>query len=439
MLFNSKSKPNKILRAWAFYDWANSVYPLVISTAVFPIYYGTLFIDSEFVEIFGINYKNTALIQHVTTLVFLFLAFLVPLMSGVADFLGNKKSFMKLFVYIGSFSCMGLYFFDLNNIYLGILFYFFALFSFWASLVFYNSYLPDIALPEEQDNASALGYSYGYVGSVILLLVNLFMINKPDLFGFEKSDQGSIDAMKVSFLTVGLWWLIFSQYTFYYLPQKKNNVNKKDVLKKSFLFSGFNKLIQVWKLMKNDSYIRKFLLAFFIFSTAVQTIILIATYFGDQEIIWGEGEKLFGLILSMLLIQLIAIIGSIGGAKLSNKIGNINTLILFNIVWFLLCFGAFFIKYSYEFYIVAAFVGLVMGGIQSLSRSTYSKLIPKTKDTCSYFSFYQMSMIISIVVGTFMSGLIDQLTGNIRISILVFAGLFVIGAILLSGIKIKEV
>ena len=439
MLFNSKSKPNKILRAWAFYDWANSVYPLVISTAVFPIYYGTLFIDSEFVEIFGINYKNTALIQHVTTLVFLFLAFLVPLMSGVADFLGNKKSFMKLFVYIGSFSCMGLYFFDLNNIYLGILFYFFALFSFWASLVFYNSYLPDIALPEEQDNASALGYSYGYVGSVILLLVNLFMINKPDLFGFEKSDQGSIDAMKVSFLTVGLWWLIFSQYTFYYLPQEKNNVNKKDLLKKSFLFSGFNKLIQVWKLMKNDSYIRKFLLAFFIFSTAVQTIILIATYFGDQEIIWGEGEKLFGLILSMLLIQLIAIIGSIGGAKLSNKIGNINTLILFNIVWFLLCFGAFFIKYSYEFYIVAAFVGLVMGGIQSLSRSTYSKLIPKTKDTCSYFSFYQMSMIISIVVGTFMSGLIDQLTGNIRISILVFAGLFVIGAILLSGIKIKEV
>lgn len=439
MLFNSKSKPNKILRAWAFYDWANSVYPLVISTAVFPIYYGTLFIDSEFVEIFGINYKNTALIQHVTTLVFLFLAFLVPLMSGVADFLGNKKSFMKFFVYIGSFSCMGLYFFDLNNIYLGLLFYFFALFSFWASLVFYNSYLPDIALPEEQDNASALGYSYGYVGSVILLLVNLFMINKPDLFGFEKSDQGSIDAMKVSFLTVGLWWLIFSQYTFYYLPQKKNNVNKKDVLKKSFLFSGFNKLIQVWKLMKNDSYIRKFLLAFFTFSTAVQTIILIATYFGDQEIIWGEGEKLFGLILSMLLIQLIAIIGSIGGAKLSNKIGNINTLILFNIVWFLLCFGAFFIKYSYEFYIVAAFVGLVMGGIQSLSRSTYSKLIPKTKDTCSYFSFYQMSMIISIVLGTFMSGLIDQLTGNIRISILVFAGLFVIGAILLSGIKIKEV
>ena len=189
--------------------------------------------------------------------------------------------------------------------------------------------------------------------------------------------------------------------------------------------------------MKKDLSVRRFLIAFFTFSTAVQTIILIATYFGDQEIIWGEGEKLFGLILSMLLIQLIAIVGSIGGARLSNKIGNINTLIVFNVIWFLLCIGAFFIKYSFEFYIVAAFVGLVMGGIQSLSRSTYSKLIPQTEDTCSYFSFYQMSMIISIVLGTFMSGLIDQLTGNIRISILVFAGIFVLGAILLRGIKIK--
>ena len=224
MFFSSKSTPKKVLNAWAFYDWANSVYPLVISTAVFPIYYGTLFVDSDYIEIFGFDYKNTALIQHVTSLVFLLLAFLVPLMSGIADFLGNKKSFMKLFVYLGSFSCMGLYFFDLENIYLGLSFYFLALFSFWASLVFYNSYLPDIASPSEQDNASALGYSYGYVGSVFLLLVNLLMINFPASFGFEDSDQGSVEAMKVSFLTVGFWWILFSQYTFYYLPSLKNKV-----------------------------------------------------------------------------------------------------------------------------------------------------------------------------------------------------------------------
>ena len=438
MFFSSKSTPKKVLNAWAFYDWANSVYPLVISTAVFPIYYGTLFVDSDYIEILGFNYKNTALIQHVTSLVFLLLAFLVPLMSGIADFLGNKKSFMKLFVYLGSFSCMGLYFFDLENIYLGLSFYLLALFSFWASLVFYNSYLPDITSPSEQDNASALGYSYGYVGSVFLLLVNLLMINFPASFGFEDSDQGSIEAMKVSFLTVGFWWILFSQYTFYYLPSLKNKVNKKELFKKSIFFSGFNKLITVWKLMKNEKSIKKFLIALFTYYTAVQTIILIATYFGDQEIIWGEGEKLFGLILSMLIIQLIAIAGSAGGAFLSNRIGNIKTLIIFNIIWFLICIGAYFIKYSFEFYIVAGLVGLVMGGIQSLSRSTYSKLIPDTEDTCSYFSFYQMCMIISIVFGTFMSGVIDQLTGSIRSSIIVFAGLFILGAYLLRGVKMKQ-
>ena len=439
MFFSSNSTPKKVLNAWAFYDWANSVYPLVIGTAVFPIYYGTLFIDSDYIEIFGLNYKNTALIQHVTTIVFLFLACLVPLMSGIADFLGNKKTFMKLFVYLGSFSCMGLYFFDLENIYLGLLFYFLALFSFWASLVFYNSYLPDIANPSEQDNASALGFSYGYIGSVILLLFNLFMINSPASFGFEDSNQGSVEAMKVSFLTVGIWWIFFSQYTFYHLPSLKNKVNEKELLKKSILFSGFKKLISVWKLIKDEKSIKKFLIALFTYYTAVQTIILIATYFGDQEIIWGEGEKLFGLILSMLIIQLIAIVGSAGGAMLSNRIGNIKTLIIFNIIWFLICIVAYFIKYSFEFYIIAGLVGLVMGGIQSLSRSTYSKLIPETEDKCSYFSFYQMCMIISIVFGTFMSGVIDQLTGSLRSSIFIFAGLFILGAILLRGVKMKQV
>ena len=428
MFFSSKSAPKKVLNAWAFYDWANSVYPLVIGTAVFPIYYGTLFVDSDYIEIFGLNYKNTALIQHVTTIVFLFLACLVPLMSGIADFLGNKKTFMKLFVYLGSFSCMGLYLFDLENIYLGLLFYFLALFSFWASLVFYNSYLPDIANPSEQDNVSALGFSYGYIGSVILLLFNLFMINFPASFGFEDSNQGSVEAMKVSFLTVGFWWLIFSQYTFYYLPKSNKKVDRKLI---------FKKLISVWRLIKDKKSIKKFLIALFTYYTAVQTIILIATYFGDQEIIWGEGEKLFGLILSMLIIQLIAIVGSAGGALLSNRIGNIKTLIIFNIIWFLICIVAYFIKYSFEFYIIAGLVGLVMGGIQSLSRSTYSKLIPETEDKCSYFSFYQMCMIISIVFGTFMSGVIDQLTGSLRSSIFIFAGLFILGAILLRGVKMN--
>ena len=429
-----KKGDKKVLRAWAFYDWANSVYALVISTAIFPLYFGSLFDDSQYVEVFGINYKNTALIQHTSTLVFICLAILIPILSGIADHKKNKVSFLKFFCYLGSLSCIGLYFFTIENIYTGLLFYFLALFSFWASLVFYNSYLPEIAFPHQQDKVSAEGYSYGYVGSVLLLLINLLMVLFPSTFGFEDT----IEPMKISFVMVGLWWAGFSQYTFHYLPKNQIQFPKKDFLKKSILFGGFYELNNVWKLIKKQESIKKFLLAFFVFSCALQTIILIATYFGEQEIIWREGEKQIGLIISTLLIQLIAILGAMYTAKLSEKIGNIQTLIFLNIFWFILCVGGYFIKYSYEFYVVAALVGLVMGGIQALSRSTYSKLIPATENTCSYFGFYQMCMILSISLGTFMSGIVDQLTGSLRNSIIIFAVIFIFGAILLKDIKMKK-
>jgi len=430
----------KILKAWAFYDWANSVYPLVIGTAVFPIFYGELFVESDYIDFLGINYKNTALIQHITSLVFLLLALLIPILSGIADFIGNKKNFMKFFCYLGSASCIGLYFFDLENIYLGLSFYFLALFSFWASLVFYNSYLPEIAFPKQQDRISALGFSYGYIGSVLLLVFNLIMIMLPEFFGLSNSNgEGSIQAMRISFLLVGFWWAGFSQYTFYHLPQNLNDVNKKDAFKKSIIFSGFLELKEVWKILIKDISVKKFLIAFFTFSCALQTIILIATYFGEQEILWGENEKFLGLILSMLIIQLIAIFGAWLTARVSETIGNIRTLIILNLIWFILCLFAYFVKYPIEFYIIAGFVGMVMGGTQALSRSTYSKLIPKTDNTCSYFSFYQMSMIISVVLGTFMSGIVDQLTGSIRNSIMIFAVVFILGALLLRGIKMKNI
>ena len=430
----------KILKAWAFYDWANSVYPLVIGTAVFPIFYGELFVESDYIDFLGINYKNTALIQHITSLVFLLLALLIPILSGIADFIGNKKNFMKFFCYLGSASCIGLYFFDLENIYIGLSFYFLALFSFWASLVFYNSYLPEIAFPKQQDRISALGFSYGYIGSVLLLVFNLIMIMLPEFFGLSNSNgEGSIQAMRISFLLVGFWWAGFSQYTFYHLPLNLNDVNKKDAFKKSIIFSGFLELKEVWKILIKDISVKKFLIAFFTFSCALQTIILIATYFGEQEILWGENEKFLGLILSMLIIQLIAIFGAWLTARVSETIGNIRTLIILNLIWFILCLFAYFVKYPIEFYIIAGFVGMVMGGTQALSRSTYSKLIPKTDNTCSYFSFYQMSMIISVVLGTFMSGIVDQLTGSIRNSIMIFAVVFILGALLLRGIKMKNI
>ena len=428
-----KKGDSKLLNAWAFYDWANSVYPLVISSAVFPIYYGSLFIDDLYIEVFGFNFKNTALISFLTAFAFIILSFITPLLSGIADYMGNKKLFLKLFCYLGSFSCMGLYWFELSNIYLGLSFYFLALISFWASLVFYNSYLPDIAFKEQQDSISAKGYALGYFGSVLLLILNLAMVMYPSYFGISGPNP-EILAMKYSFVSVGFWWIICSQYTFHYLPSSKE---KKKIIKDVF-FNGFNELKQVWNELKKILVIRKYLIAFFIYSSALQTVLLIAAYFGEQEIDWPEDEKTIGLIVSILLIQLIAIFGAILTSKLSSKFGNIFTLILLNIFWALLCIGAYFITDPYEFYIAAGLVGLVMGGIQALSRSTFSKMIPKTDNTTSYFSFYDVSQKVSIVFGMTLFAFLDQITGSMRTSILMFVVIFLIGALLLKRIKINN-
>ncbi|HIF84268.1 MAG TPA: MFS transporter [Flavobacteriaceae bacterium] len=430
---NYKKGDSKVLNAWAFYDWANSVYPLVISSSVFPIYYGAMFIDDLYINVFGFDFKNTALISFLTAFVFIILSFITPILSGIADYMGNKKSFLKFFCYMGSISCMGLYFFDLENIYLGLFFYFFALLSFWASLVFYNSYLPDIAFKEQQDKLSAKGYAMGYIGSVILLLFNLAMVMSPESFGIV-GDKPELMAMKYSFISVGLWWMICSQYTFYYLP---NLTEKRKIINHVF-FNGFKELQEVWNELKRIIVIKRFLIAFFIYSSALQTVLLIATYFGEQEINWPKDEKTIGLIVSILLIQLIAVFGAMLTAKISEKIGNIYTLIILNFIWAFLCMGAYFITTPMEFYIAAAMVGMVMGGIQALSRSTYSKMIPETDNTTSYFSFYDVSQKVSIVFGMTLFAFVDQITGSMRNSILVFIFIFLLGAILLKRIKIKN-
>ena len=432
-IFSKKGDP-KVLNAWAFYDWANSVYPLVISSSVFPIYYGALFLDDLYIEVFGFNFKNTALISFLTAFAFIILSFITPLLSGIADYMGNKKTFLKFFCYLGSLSCIGLYWFDLENIYIGLLFYFLALISFWASLVFYNSYLPDIAYKEQQDYISAKGYAMGYIGSVILLIFNLGMVLSPNSFGIE-GEGAELIAMKYSFVSVGLWWIICSQYTFYHLP---NLIEKRKIIK-DVIFNGFKELKEVWDELKEIVVIKKFLIAFFIYSSALQTVLLIATYFGEQEIIWPEGEKTTGLIVSILLIQLIAVFGAMFTARLSKKLGNIYTLVILNLFWAILCIGAYFITKPVEFYIAAGLVGLVMGGIQALSRSTFSKMIPETDNTTSYFSFYDVSQKVSIVLGMTLFAFVDQITGSMRNSILVFLFIFLVGAFLLKRIKIKNV
>ncbi|MCF6132449.1 MFS transporter [Flavobacterium wongokense] len=427
----------KLLNAWAFYDWANSVYSLVIASAVFPIFYNALFDkDNPYVTVMGYSFKNSALISFVTAGAFLCVALFSPLLSGIADYMGNKKIFMRIFNYIGALSCIGLYWFDIQNIGLGLMFYFFGLIGFWGSLVFYNSYLPDIAFPEQQDKVSAKGYSLGYIGSVILLIINLAMIMKPTLFNISGTPgEAAMKAMRYSFMTVGIWWIVFSKYTYFYLP--KGNSNNKDV-SFSIIFKGFRELKKVWKMLQSEIPLKRYLLSFFVFSMAVQTVMLVATYFGAQEIEWSSPEESqTGLITCILLIQLIAIAGALLTSKASAKFGNINVLIALNAFWLLLCGMAYFMTTPMHFYVMASLVGLVMGGIQSLGRSTYSKLLPETEDTASFFSFFDVSEKIGIVIGMMVYGLIDQITGSPRFAIVFLGVFFLIGLLLLLRIPKK--
>ncbi|MCY3998587.1 MAG: MFS transporter [Flavobacteriaceae bacterium] len=428
----NKKGSKRLLRAWATYDWANSVYTAVITTTIFPIYYGTLLDDSDTILVLGQQIRSTAMISFIVGLTISLVVLLSPILSGIADYIGNKKIFMRFFVYLGAFSCIGLYWFNLDTIYLGLVFYALGIIGFQGSLVFYNSYLPDIAHQNQMDKASAMGFSYGYLGSVILLIFNLSMVMRPDWYGIQgSSSEKPLVAMRYSFVTVGVWWLLFSHYSFYFLP--KGNKNIKEV--KNIVFNGFKELLSVWNIVKKHLNIRRFLGAFFVYSMALQTVMIIAAYFGEQELYWtSDTEKTTGLILSILLIQLIAILGAELTARASGRFGNIPVLIGLNIIWAGICIGAYLVYYPIHFYFIAGCVGLVVGGIQSLSRSTYSKLLPKTKDTTSFFSFYDVSEKVAIIMGITIFGFLDQTTGSIRTSITFFPVLFLIGVVLLLRI-----
>jgi len=429
-----KKGSKKLLNAWAFYDWANSVYSLVIASAVFPIFYQALFraANVDTVTIFGGEIRSTPLISYTTAAAFVVVSLLIPILSGIADYVGNKKIFMKFFCYLGALSCMGLYFFSLENILMSLSFYFLALVGFWSSWVFYNSYLPDVAYPEQQDKLSAKGFSLGYIGSVFLLIFNLIMIMKPELFGLGEGGEAKMKAMQISFITVGVWWIVFSQYTFYYLPTGNKSNNKVTT---QIIFDGFRELRGVYNSLSENLVLKRYLTAFFVYSMAVQTVMLVATYFGEQEISWGgEDKKTLGLISSILIIQLVAILGAQLTSKASEKFGNIPTLMVVNGIWAVICVIAFFITSPIQFYVTAGLVGMVMGGIQALSRSTYSKYLPETKDTTSYFSFYDVAEKIGIVIGMLIYGIIDQLTGSMRNSILFLVLFFIAGVFLLRRI-----
>ncbi|MFD0861645.1 MFS transporter [Sungkyunkwania multivorans] len=421
----------KTINAWIFYDWANSVYPLVITTAIFPIYYeGATEAIGGKIEVFGYEFINTELINYVGALSFLIVSIVSPFLSGIADYAGHKKTFLKFFCYLGALSCIGLYFFDVEHPIFGLTCYLFASVGFWGSLVFYNSYLPEIAEPAEHDAISAKGFSMGYIGSVILLLISLAIT-----LGHESLGLAEGEAAKMSFILTGIWWIGFSQITYRRLPNVKTGVKVKGKL----LLNGYRELYKTFKGLEHTKRLKRYLRAFFVYSMGVQTVMLAAVYFAAKEVAWAEGEKTQGLIVSMLLIQFLGVAGAQLLAKVSGKIGNLNALKIVVGFWAALCVVGYFVETPLQFYIIAAFVGLVMGAIQALSRSTYSKFLPpNTQDTASYFSFYDVSEKIGLIIGLFVFGYIEGITGSIRSSILALIVFFIIGFLLLMMVPKEE-
>jgi UMF1 family MFS transporter len=419
-----KTASKKIIAGWAMYDWANSVYNLVITTTFFPAYYAAVTSLKNFpdgIVFLGRRFVNTELKDYVLATGFLVIALLSPILSSVADYKGNKKSFMRFFCYLGAASCSLLFFFDQSNILLGLLCFMFAGIGFYGSQVFYNSYLPEIAAEEDRDRISAKGFSMGYLGSVIMQLIG---------FGLVMGMDDKTMAIKITFLLVGIWWISFAQITFNALPTSTKSERKS---KKHVLVNGFHELKIVWEQMVHLPILKRFLTAFFFYSMGVQTVMLVAIDFGIKELKLPDQQ----LIITAVIIQIVAIIGALGMSKLSSRFGNFNILIFTVLLWIGVCISGYFITTETHFYIIASVVGLVMGGIQSLSRSTYSKLMPETKDTASFFSFYDVTEKLAIVIGLFTFGFIEGIS-SIRNSILSLVIFFVIGFVMLLSTVMKE-
>jgi UMF1 family MFS transporter len=426
----------KVVNGWAMYDWANSVYNLVITSTIFPAYFETISKDrvdergTAYVSLFGREFVNTSLYNYALALAFLVVAIISPLLSSIADYKGNKKSFMNFFLTMGSIACVTMFFFTREKLGLGILCMIIACIGFWASLVYYNSYLPEIAAPEDRDRISAKGFAYGYAGSVILQIICFVFAMKPELFGIDK--EGTLQ-YRICFLLVGVWWWGFGQFSLARLPK---SVPAGEGNQNNFLTNGYRELRKVWNQLTNHPLLKRYLLAFFFFNMGVQTVMLSATLYGKGEL----AIPTTNLIISILIIQIIAIPGAYAVSKLSGFIGNLKSLMLCVFLWILICIAAYFVPREgiIQFYFLAVIVGFVMGGIQSLSRSTYAKLMPETKDTASFFSFYDVSEKIAIVIGMFSFGFITELTGSQRTSVLALMIFFIIGLGLLIWTRKAE-
>ena len=431
-------KDNKrITTGWTFYDWANSVYPLVITSSIFPIYWSSVIkqithTDSgqSPVDFLGMRVPGSSLNQYAISFSFLLIALVSPFLTSLADFSGRKKLFLQIFCYLGAASCAGLFFFSADTLTLSTFIFIAATVGFSGSIVFYNSYLPEISTEAKYDSLSAKGFAMGYIGSVILLVICLVINQFHDAVGITAGR-----AAQLSFLLTGIWWAGFAQIPFATLPPDPGRPADAPASSDGWLLNGFHELGKVWDQLRQLPVLKQFLLAYFTYNMGVQTVMYVATLFGTDELHLPEGQ----LIITILLLQVVAIAGAWLFAKLSERIGNTRALSWSVFIWMLICIAGYFVQAGWSFFVLAAVIGLTMGAIQSLSRSTYSKIIPEnTPNSAAFFSFFDVTEKLSIVIGTATFGIINQVMGSMRYSILALIVFFILGLIFLLGLRGKK-
>lgn len=439
----------QIIRAWSMYDWANSAYSLTVTSAVFPAFYVgvTMTEAGQDLVLAAYGVRAASAYPWALSIGFLVVALLAPILSGIADHRGNKKTFLKLFCYVGATACASLFFFTMDHLWLGLAMVAVACIGFSGSLTFYDAFLPEIAEKKDHDRISARGYTMGYIGSVILLIINLLMIQMPDMFHLPRSitlfgrEWGAVPA-RLTFLTVALWWVGWAQIAFRRLP---NTPVQGSGAKEGVLASGYRELRKTWRQLNRTVRLKRYLIAFFVLNMGIQTVMYLAANFAKQEVkeLSDTGAVVpisdASLITAILIIQLVAIAGALAFVQLSERFGNVRALMIGAFIWIGACLFAFTITWAIEFYALAVLVGLIMGGSQALSRSTYAKFLPETKDTASFFSFYDVSYYVGTVLGTAAYGTVYAVTGDLRLTIVAIGSFFVLGLILLMRVPKDEV
>ena len=406
--------------SWMFYDWANSAFATVMMAAILPVYYSQVAASSLSANIASSYWGYT------NTIAMIIIAFLSPILGAISDMKHIKLNFMKFFVFLGVMSSALLYFVKSGHWFLASVLYIIGRIGFSGGNLFYDSFLPHIAKEDKVDKISTLGYAWGYLGGGLLLAINLSMIMNPTIFGIEDPQL----APRISFISVGLWWAIFSIPIFKYVSEPQ--LKYKLVEKKNVILIGFRRVKQTLKEIRSFRQVFLFLLAFWFYNDGIGTIMVMAVIFGSEI---GIGQE--HLIGAILTVQFLGIPFTILFGKLAQKITAKRAIYLGLIVYTLIAIGGYFMTSALHFWLLAIGVGMVQGGTQALSRSLFSQMTPKSK-SAEFFGFFDISQKFSGIVGPAIFGLIAYLAGSSRPSIFALIVFFIGGMFLLEKVRLPE-